>query len=237
MSFRDPGDTMRSNLMGTLHLLEGVRALPAGERPVVVAVGSCEEYGPIQDTSRPVTEETPCLPISPYGVSKAAQTQLCRQYALSWNLPVVTTRSFSHTGPGHDPRFAFPSFAAQIAAAEAGQGPAEISTGDLSAVRDFLDVRDVVRAYILLQQRGRHGEAYNVCSGKPLTMSEGLEILVGVARRPMTVIQDSDRLRPSDIPWMVGDSGKLRRDTGWTPERKFQETLLELLAEARKEYQ
>jgi GDP-4-dehydro-6-deoxy-D-mannose reductase len=236
ISFRDPTDTMKSNLMGTLHLLEAVRVLPAVDRPVVVAVGSCEEYGPVADTSRPVDENQPCRPVSPYGVSKAAQTQLCRQYAHSWELPVVTTRSFSHTGPGQDPRFAFPSFARQIAAAEAGRGPAEIATGDLTPVRDFLDVRDVVRAYVLLRERGRPGEAYNVCSGKPLTMGEGLEILVGGAGRPITVKLDPGRVRPADIPWMVGDATKLRDDTGWRATRDIANTLLELLAEARKEY-
>jgi GDP-4-dehydro-6-deoxy-D-mannose reductase len=236
VSFRDPVDTMRSNLMGTLHLLEAVRALPPADRPRVVAAGSCEEYGPVADTSRPVTEDAPCRPVSPYGVSKAAQTLLCMQYARSWDLPVVGTRSFSHTGPGQDLRFAFPSFARQIAAAEAGRGPAAIATGDLAPVRDFLDVRDVVRAYVLLREHGRPGETYNVCSGNPLTMGEGLEILVGGATRPVAVTRDPARVRPADIPWMVGDSGKLRRDTGWTPRRTIEDTLLELLAEARKEF-
>jgi len=237
VSFRDPGDTMRSNLMGTLHLLEAVRALESADRPTVLSVGSCEEYGALDPADGPVTEPVACRPVSPYGVSKAAQTQLCRQYASSWGMSVVSTRSFSHTGPGHDGRFAFPSFARQIAAAEAGRGPTEIMTGDLSGVRDFLDVRDVVAAYRLLRDQGRPGETYNICSGKPLTMAEGLEILVGGARCPITVKMDPERVRPADIPWMVGDHSKLCRDTGWNPTRDISNTLLELLAEARKEFQ
>ena len=147
------------------------------------------------------------------------------------------TRSFSHTGPGHDTRFAFPNFARQIAAAEAGAGPREIVTGDLSPVRDFLDVRDVVAAYRLLLKEGRPGEIYNVSSGNSLTISQGLEILVDGASCPITVRRDPDLCRPSDIPFMVGDSGKLRRETGWEPEWEIKNTLTELLQAARKEYQ
>ena len=236
VSFRDPGDTLRSNLMGTLHLLEAVRALGATGSPKVLSVGSCEEYGALDPEAGPVGETAACHPVSPYGVSKAAQTQLCRQYAASWDLPIVATRSFSHTGPGHDARFAFPSFARQVAAAENGKGPAEIMTGDLSSVRDFLDVRDVIAAYRLLNEKGRPGETYNVCSGNPLTMAGGLEILVGDSGCAITIKKDPERVRPADIPWMVGDHSKLRQDTGWSPSRDIRQTLLELLAEARKEY-
>ncbi len=156
-SFGEPRETLASNVFGTLNVLEALRRLPAGKRPVTLAIGSCEEYGPQADPAVLLTEEAPLNPISPYGVSKAAQTLLCRQYVRSYDLPVIMTRSFSHTGPGHDARFAFPSFARQIAAAEAGQGPAEILTGDLSAVRDFLDVRDVICAYRQLTKEGVPG--------------------------------------------------------------------------------
>jgi GDP-4-dehydro-6-deoxy-D-mannose reductase len=236
ISFAEPGETFASNIQGTLNLLEAVRALPSGSRPVLLSVGSCEEYGPQPADSFPLREDAPLNPVSPYGVSKVAQTLLCRQYVCSYELPVVMTRSFSHSGPGHDARFAFPSFARQIAAAEAGAGPAEIRTGDLSAVRDFLGVQDVVAAYRLLARTGRPGEIYNVSSGRSLTIQEGLEILVAEARCTITLRRDPARCRPSDIPVMVGDSTKLREETGWDPGEPFHTTLLGLLAEARKEY-
>jgi len=236
LSFTNPIDTLDSNLNGTLNLLEAVRRLPDAERPVILSVGSGEEYGPQPEDSYPLTEAAPLNPVSPYGVSKTAQTLLCRQYVRSWDLPIIVVRSFSHTGPGHDPRFAFPAFARQIAAAEAGQGPSEIVTGDLSVVRDFLDVRDVVEAYRLLTKEGTPGEIYNVSSGTPLTIREGLEILASGATCPISVRTDPALCRPSDTPLMVGDSSKLRKDTGWVPEWQISDTLSDLLAAARKEY-
>lgn len=236
VSFSAPGATFTSNIQGTLNLLDAARALPGPGRPTLLSVGSCEEYGPQPASGFPLREDAALNPISPYGVSKVGQTLLCRQYVHSYDLPVVMTRSFSHSGPGHDARFAFPSFARQIAAAEVGAGPTEIRTGDLSAIRDFLDVRDVIAAYRLLTQAGRPGEIYNVSSGRSLTIQQGLEILVGEARCPIVVQRDPARCRPSDIPVMIGDSTKLRRETGWQPVHEFDKTLLGLLNEARKEY-
>ena len=235
-SFKDPGGTFGANVAGTMNLLEAVRALPEAERPALLSIGSSEEYGYQPESAFPLTENTDLNPLSPYGVSKVAQTLLCRQYARSHDMPVIMTRSFSHTGPGHDTRFAFPSFARQIAAAEAGAGPAEISTGNLSAVRDFLDVRDVVSAYRLLLKEGRPGEIYHVSSGKPLTISQGLEILVAAAKCPITLCRDPELNRPSDTPIMVGDNSKLRRETGWESEWDIKDTLEALLSEARKEF-
>ncbi|MFT5232086.1 MAG: GDP-4-dehydro-6-deoxy-D-mannose reductase [Candidatus Krumholzibacteriia bacterium] len=237
VSFREPSATFASNLQGTLSILEALRGMPEDRRPVLLSVGSCEEYGSHPPNEMPLDEESRRRPLSPYGVSKASQTMLCQQYVISYGLPVVITRSFSHTGQGHDKRFAFPSFAAQIAAAEAGKGPQEIKTGDLSAVRDFLDVQDVLSAYRLLGEKGVAGEIYNVSSSKSLTIQQGLEILVGGARCEITLRKDPDRCRPSDIPYMVGDNTKLKETTGWSPQHDFTDTLMGLLDEARKEYQ
>ena len=236
VSFRDPADTITTNVSGTLNLLEAIRRLPEIERPVMLSVGSAEEYGPQSEDETPIREDAPLNPVSPYGVSKAAQTLLCRQYVRSWDLPIILVRSFSHTGPGQDTRFAFPSFARQIAAAEAGKGPAEISVGDLSAVRDFLDVRDVVEAYRLLTKEGRPGEIYNVCSGSSLTIRQGLAILVGEAAVEITVTIDPDRCRPSDIPSLIGDNTKLKRDSGWEPQYEMDRTLADVLAASRKDF-
>jgi len=236
VSFRDPVDTFQSNVMGTLNLLEAVRALPATQRPVTLSVGSCEEYGPHAADTHPLTEDTPLQPISPYAVSKVSQTLLCRQYVKAWDLPVIIVRAFSHTGPGQDARFVYPSFARQIAAAEAGQGPTEILHGNLSPMRDFLDVRDVICAYRTLMKEGLPGEIYNVSSGRGLTIMEGLEIMLQESRVAITLKQDPDRMRPADIPVMVGDNTKLCQETGWMPEWDITQTLLALLEDARKEF-
>lgn len=235
-SFADPRGTLESNLLGTLSLLEAARALPPDERPLLVVAGSAEEYGPRPPGSPPLAEDSPAAPVSPYAVSKAAQTLLCLQYHRAWGLPVIVARPFAHTGPGQALRFAYPAFARQVAAAEAGRGPAEVVTGDLSPVRDLLHVRDVVAAYRALAARGRPGEVYNICSGTALTMAEGLRILVAAARVPVAVRRDPARDRPADTPYLVGDNRKLREETGWQPAGDAATALLDLLAEARKEF-
>ena len=235
-SFRDPHDTFASNLTGTLNLLEAARAVPDSQRPVILAVGSGEEYGRRDgqdENSEPFTEESALAPVSPYAVSKVAQSLLCQQYARSYDLPVIIARAFGHTGPGQDTRFALPSFAAQIAAAEAGQRPAQIAVGDLSPVRDYCDVRDVVAAYRLLVNEGVPGEIYNVCSGQPLTIRGGLEILLQAAAIPIEIRTDPERLRPADLPYLVGDNGKLRSATGWEAEHSIEQTLEAILDHAR----
>ena len=234
-SFQNPAATFTANVMGTINLLEAVRQLPDPALTRLLAIGSAEEYGTHPPEHQPLTEDRPTLPVSPYGVSKVTQTMLCRQYAASFGLPIMVARSFSHTGPGQDSRFALPSFARQIAAAEADAGPTEILTGDLSPVRDFLDVRDVVAAYRLLADKGEPGQIYNVCSGTPLTMAEGLEILVGASDCQISIRQDASRCRPADIPYLVGNSNKLRDRTGWQPTWDLRQTLQGLLDEARKE--
>lgn len=236
VSFARPAATVQANVLGTLNLLEGMLALPEAQRPVLLNVGSGEEYGPHPPDRQPLAEDTPLRPCSPYGVSKVAQTLLCLQYVRSYDLPVVTVRAFNHTGPGQDTRFVFPSFARQIAAAEAGAAPPQLAVGNLDAVRDFLDVRDVIAAYGLLVKEGSPGQIYHVCSGNPLTIRQGLDILLGAARCPISLRNDPDRNRPSDLPFLVGDNAKLRAATGWAPEWDVTRTLLSLLAEARKEF-
>ena len=235
-SFGDPAGTVRANLLGTLELLEALRLLQdrGAAVPRLLAVGSAEEYGLAARADRPCREDDPVLPASPYGTSKAAATQLCRQYHRSFGLPVVATRSFNHTGPGHDERFVFPAFAARIAAIEAGRAEPVLRTGDLSPVRDFLDVRDVVAAYRALADRGAAGAVYNVCSGSPLTIGDGLQILLGLSGAPCTVEPDPALMRPVEIPRLVGDPSALREATGWQPRYAFADTLGDLLQAARK---
>lgn len=235
VSFREPAATLQTNVLGTLNLLEAVRQMPVTDRPAVLMVGSAEEYGPQPADAYPLREDTTLQPISPYGVSKAAQTLLGRQYVRSYDLPLVMTRSFSHIGPGQDTRFVFPAFAQQIAAAERGSGPALVKVGNLDAVRDFLDVRDVVTAYRALIKEGTPGEVYHVCSGKGLTIRQGLDLLLAQAKCPITVESDAARMRPSDVPILVGDNTKIRSCTGWEPEWNIDDSLTDILNLARKE--
>jgi len=232
-SFEDPRLTFDVNLGGTLGLLEAQRALPAADRPLLLAVGSSEEYGPAA-AGTPLDESTPLNPLSPYGVSKAAQTMLCRQYARAFDLPVVAARPFPHTGPGQSTVFAYPSFARQIVAIERGEQPPVLRVGDLSPLRDYLHVRDVVRAYRLLREKGEPGAVYNIASGTGLTMQKGLDILCAASESEIRVEPDPARFRPSDVPYMVGDCDKLKRATGWRPSGAFDDTLRELLQWTRE---
>jgi GDP-4-dehydro-6-deoxy-D-mannose reductase len=234
-SYDDPRRTFAANLGGCLELLEAIRALPAADRPFLLAVGSADEYGVADNRGLPLSERTVLRPISPYGVSKAAQSMLCLQYHRTYGLPLIVSRAFSHTGPGQDPRFVFPSFARQIAAAERGRSEPMLRVGNLTPARDYLDVRDVVRAYRLLVAQGEQGQIYNVCAGRTLTIRQGLEILLAEARCPLEVRADPERQRPADIPRLVGDGTKLRQRTGWRPRYDLRDTLREMLALARKE--
>ncbi len=235
-SFADPSGTFTTNVTGTVNLYEAIRALPDVEWPIILSVGSAEEYGPQGDPGLPIGEDAPLRPISPYGVSKVAQTLLSQQYVTSWQLPIIAVRSFSHTGPGQDTRFAFPAFARQIAAAEAGSGPSQILVGDLTARRDFLDVRDVVDAYRSLMKEGRPGEVYNVCSGTADTIQQGLDTLIRCATTKISVRKDPELCRPSDIPILLGDNSKLVADTGWSPQYEMKQTLEDVLAASREEF-
>jgi GDP-4-dehydro-6-deoxy-D-mannose reductase len=202
--------------------------------PRVLVVGSAEEYGAVQAERLPVVERTRLQPASPYAVSKVSQAYLARQYFLSHGVPVICTRTFHHTGPGRGEVFAESSFARQIAEIEAGQRPAVISVGNLDAVRDFTDVRDVVRAYWLLLDKGRAGETYNVCSGRGVAIGDVLQVLLDVSGAAVEVRRDPERMRPSDIPAIIGNPKKLRDATGWAADIPLRRTLGDLLAHWRR---
>jgi GDP-4-dehydro-6-deoxy-D-mannose reductase len=226
-SWDDPAGTLRTNVMGLLNLLEGARA--HGLAPRVLAVGSAEEYGLVDAHDLPLREETPLRPLTPYAVSKVAQGYLGLQYALAGVAPVVRTRTFHHTGPRRGEGFAESNFARQLAEIEAGRREPVIEVGNLDAVRDFTDVRDVVRAYWLLLERGRPGEVYNVCSGRGVRLRDLLETLVRVSGLRVEVRVDPARLRASDVPALVGDAGRIRAELGWEPRIPLEQSLGDLL--------
>jgi GDP-4-dehydro-6-deoxy-D-mannose reductase len=226
-SWESPAETLRANVHGLLSVLEAVRRRNLAPR--VLVVGSAEEYGAVQAERLPVVERTRLQPASPYAVSKVAQAYLARQYFLSHGVPVICTRTFHHTGPGRGEVFAESSFARQIAEIEAGRQPPVLSVGNLDAVRDYSDVRDVARAYWLLLQKGRAGETYNVCSGQGIAIGDILQTLLDVSGVAIDVRRDPERMRPSDIPAIIGNPKKLRDATGWTPEIPLRQTLADLL--------
>jgi GDP-4-dehydro-6-deoxy-D-mannose reductase len=195
----------------------------------MVVVGSAEEYGLVQPHEMPLGEDAPLRPASPYAVSKVAQGFLALQYALSLGLPIVRTRTFHHTGPRRGQQFAESSFARQLAEIEAGRRDPRLEVGNLEAVRDFTDVRDVVRAYWALLEGGAPGEVYNVCSGRGVRMADLLEELVRLSGLKVEIRVDPERLRPLDVPVLVGDPGRLHAATGWLASTPLARTLRDLL--------
>jgi GDP-4-dehydro-6-deoxy-D-mannose reductase len=226
-SWSNPAATLRTNVIGLLNVFEAVRRRRL--EPRVLVVGSAEEYGGVDVDAPPLTEDAPLRPLSPYAVSKVAQGFLALQYALARDLPVVRTRTFPHTGPGRGEAFAESSFARQIAEVEAGRRRPVLAVGNLDAVRDFTDVRDVVRAYRALLDRGAAGEVYNVCSGRGQSIGDILRSLLEISGVQVELQVDRERLRPSDLPSLVGDPRKLREATGWEPQIPLETSLRDLL--------
>ncbi len=233
-SFDDPVGTLRVNAGGTLRLLEAARhGKFAG--PILV-VGSSEAYGRIP-SGVPCDEDTPLVPVSPYGVSKAAADHATRVHAAAFGLKALVARSFSHTGPGQAPVFAVASWARQIAAFEAAGaagGPHRLKVGNLAPVRDYGDVRDVTRAYAALLEKGEPGAAYNVATGHGTTLRAIVDALVARARVKVEVTEEAARLRPNDVPYLVGSPARLTAATGWTPQYTLERTLSDLLDAARQ---
>jgi GDP-4-dehydro-6-deoxy-D-mannose reductase len=230
-SWDDPAGTIVNNLVGEINLLESVRK--AALDPVIVVAVSSDAYGRVPPEANPVDEDVPFRPLSPYAVSKAAQDLLSYQYAVGRGMRIIRVRTFNHLGPGQSDRFAIPSFARQLAEIEAGRRPPHLETGDLSAVRDFTDVRDVVRAYALAAERCRPGEAYNVGSGAGSRIGDIVQALVALCRVGVDISQDPARLRPVDVPSMVCDATRFRAATGWTPTIPLEQSLRDVLEDWR----
>lgn len=190
---------------------------------------SSEEYGLVKKNEVPVDEDGPFRPLSPYGVSKVAMDLLGFQYYRSYGMKIIRTRAFNHTGPRRAETFVCSSFAKQIAEIEKGLKDPVIHVGNLEAKRDFTDVRDIVRAYVLAVQKCNPGEAYVIASGRARKISRVLEMLTKLSKVRVSVQQDPERMRPSDVPILQGDSSKFRRKTGWEPKIPFKKTLKDIL--------
>ena len=226
-SFAEPVATWDINLGGTLTLLEAVRETGVNGRVLVVTSG--EIYGLVPVADLPVTERTPLHPVSPYGASKAAADLAAAQYRAAYGVAAVRVRAFNHVGPGQDPRFVLPNVARQIARAERDGVPVEVTVGNVNTRRDFMDVRDMVRAQLLLLERGDPDAVYLACTGRSVAVRELIEGLAELARVPVTFRSDAGLRREGEQPDLYGSPDRLRADTGWTPEIPMQTTLADTL--------
>ncbi len=229
---RDPVGTFRINAEGTVRMLEAVRRGAPDARTLVVT--SAEVYGSVPPEDLPVREDQPLQPRTPYGVSKAAADLAAAQAGRDGVLDVVRMRPFNHVGPGQRRGFVVPDFASQVAAIEAGREAPELRVGNLSARRDFTDVRDIVRGYRVALDRGRTGEAYNLCSGRSVAIEEIVARLVERSRVPIDLKVDPARLRPADVPEFLGDPSRAAGELGWEPEIPLERSLDDALEEWRR---
>jgi GDP-4-dehydro-6-deoxy-D-mannose reductase len=215
---------LRINVLGTEHLLDAVRR--SGHPCRVLVVTSAQVY---DVSNEPIAEDARLLPQNPYGLTKLAQDQLACAAANGDGLDVMIARPFNHIGPGQGPSFAIASFARQIARIEQGLAPHVLRVGNLTARRDITDVRDVVEAYRGIVERGQRGRAYNVCSGVAHEIRQLLDRLLALSNARIAIEEDPERLRPVDVPMLVGDAARIHGEIGWAPHISIEQTLVDTL--------
>jgi len=227
-SWTSPAVTLETNAVGSCNLFEAVRT--AQIDPTIQVACSSEEYGLVYENEIPIKETNPLRPLSPYAVSKVTLDYLGYQYFKSYGLKIVRTRGFNHEGPRRGEVFVTSTFAKQIALIEKKLQEPVIYTGDLSTKRDFTDVRDMVRGYLLAALKGEPGEVYNIASGKAWVIKDVLDYLISLSKvKNIKIKKDPKRLRPSDVPILLGDYSKFHDTTGWQPEISFKKTLRDTL--------
>lgn len=228
MSWKSPVECFHNNTNIILYLLESLRE--TGLRCRLLSVGSSEEYGNVAADQVPLHEDHRLDPVSPYAVARTSQEMLSKVYTDGYGLDVVMTRSFNHIGPGQKPIFVVPSFAKQITEHKAsGASSGILRAGNVDIVRDFLDVRDVVEAYMALLLKGRSGEVYNVCSGEGQSLRTIIEMLAACAEVNITVERDESLIRPQDNMVIIGSNEKLRNETGWSRKHTVDQSLKDIL--------
>ncbi len=229
-AWKQPQLTADLNIKGTVNLLEAARNLPV--LPRILLTGSAEEYGKLPsdaEGAQLVSESAPLHPVNIYAATKAAAEQLAGVYAAAYGLPVICVRAFNHFGPKQREIFVVADFCRQAAEIELGLREPVIRTGNLDAKRDFTDVRDIVRAYVLLLESGRAGETYNIGSGKAAAISEMLDMILSCCRVPVRHEIDPAKLRPAETAYLAADITKLQKDTGWRPEIPTAQTIADTL--------
>lgn len=226
LSFENPAETYLINVIGTLNILEAISNL---EKPAkVLLISSSEIYGQLKPDQVPVREAAPLKPVNPYAVSKATVDMMAYQYWKVYNLPVYLARAFSHAGPGQRTVAVLSDWAFQTAKIELGLHPPQIDVGNMDVIRDYMDVRDTVRAYWSILTEGEPGVPYNVCSGIGYKLTDLLKIIISFTSKQIEIIPDPSRLRPVDIPILIGSPEKLNKATGWQPKIKIEKTLRDL---------
>jgi len=237
-SWESPSETFEINIIGQCNIFEAVRKIKNDlYNPIIQIAGSSEEYGLVKPDETPIKETNPLRPLSPYAVSKVAQDFMGYQYYKSYGLNIIRTRAFNHSGPRRGEVFVDSNFAKQVSEIEKGTREPIIKAGNLEAIRDFTDVRDIVEAYWLASEKCKAGEIYNICSGQGYKIQEMLEKLLSLSKvKDIKVEQDPERMRPSDVQILVGDYSKFRKSTGWQPRISYLEkTLLDTLNYWRKQ--
>ena len=227
-SWVSPSVTLEVNIVGSANLFEAVRM--AGLDPVIQIACSSEEYGLVHPNEIPIKETNPLRPLSPYAVSKVAMDYLGYQYFQSYKIRIIRTRGFNHTGPRRGDSFAESNFAKQIALIEKGKQEPIIRVGNLDASRDYTDVRDMVRAYLLAVEKCDPGDVYNICQGTTIKIGDMLKLLLSMTKKKVEIREDPLRMRPSDVPVLLGDNSKFVAKTGWKAEIPFRKTMEDLLA-------
>ncbi|MBU2768019.1 NAD-dependent dehydratase [Acidithiobacillus ferrivorans] len=234
-AFEYPHETFDINFYGTLNLLEALQS--SGFMGRMLFVGSGDTYGQVPETDLPVREDHPLHPRNPYAVSKVAAEALCYQWSQTSGFEIIMVRPFNHIGPGQSSRFAIADFARQVMEIRMGRRAPVLQVGDIDVTRDFTDVRDVVRAYALLLEKGRNGGIYNICSGREHSMRDLLQRLIALAGVDVRIDQDPARLRPAEQRRMVASFDTLHRDTGWQPLIPIEQSLQDLLNDWEKPLQ
>lgn len=232
-AFKDPKATYETNFLGTLNLLQTLKN--NGFKGTFLYISSGDVYGQVAEQDLPISELTPAKPRNPYAVSKLSTEHLCLQWAITEGWRVMIARPFNHIGPGQSDRFVIADMAQQISRVRQGLQSAQIQVGDIDVTRDFLDVRDVIHAYLKLLEKGQSGEIYNICSDQEFIIRELILNLATLADTPVELIQDPTRLRIAEQRRARGCSEKLRKTTGWQPEYPITITLESMLNDSQAE--
>lgn len=231
VSWKNPQLTADVNIKGSINVMEAVRRMR--KNPRILIVGSGEEYGTAPPEEMPIRESTVTNPVNIYAATKVCQNMITKIYTQAYGIKAVMVRAFNHIGPKQPPAFVVSDFCRQVARIEAGKQEAVIRVGNLTVRRDFTDVRDIVRAYALLAEKGNTAETYNVGSGHARAVGDILNIVLGNSTADVRVEADPEKLRPVDMPVMEADIGRIQQVTGWKPVIRIEQTIREMLDEWR----